>query len=73
MGETRDQRIEEFLEINQHEPVVGIAEGSWLQLLNGQLSYHSANGKPLKLFRYNTEPTYFSEDQDIQVLMDHSC
>ncbi len=73
MGETRDERIQEFLEVNQHEPVMGIPEGTWLQLLDGQLSYHAANGKPLKLFRYGEEPIYFEAEQDIQFMMEISC
>ncbi|KMV28390.1 alpha-aspartyl dipeptidase [Photobacterium swingsii] len=72
-GETRDERIQEFLEINQHEPVIGIPEGTWLHLRDGELSYHSANGKDLKLFSYGNEPVYYTEGQDIQFLMDHSC
>ena len=72
-GETRDERIQEFLEINQHEPVIGIPEGTWLHLKEGKLSYHSANGKQMKVFSYAKEPVYFLEDDDIQFLMDHSC
>lgn len=72
-GETRDERIQEFLEINQHEPVIGIPEGTWLHLRDGELSYHSANGKDLKLFSYGNEPVYYAEGQDIQFLMDYSC
>lgn len=73
MGETRDERIQEFLEINQHEPVIGIPEGTWLHLLDGKLSYHAANGKKLKLFSYDNEPVYYEQGQDIQFLMSHSC
>ncbi|BBC39429.1 peptidase E [Photobacterium damselae subsp. piscicida] len=73
MGETRDERIQEFLEINQHELVIGIPEGTWLHLLDGKLSYHAANGKKLKLFSYDNEPVYYEQGQDIQFLMSHSC
>ncbi|MCW8328370.1 dipeptidase PepE [Photobacterium sp. SDRW27] len=72
-GETRDERIQEFLEVNKHEPVIGIPEGTWLHLHDGKLSYHSANGKELKLFSYGKEPVYYSAQQDIQFLMEHSC
>ncbi len=72
-GETRDERIQEFLEINRHEPVVGIPEGTWLQVLDGKLSYGSANGKLLKLFNYGQEPVDYAPDQSIQFLMEHSC
>ncbi|OAN13649.1 dipeptidase E [Photobacterium jeanii] len=72
-GETRDERIQEFLEVNKHEPVIGIPEGTWLHLHDGELSYHCANGKDLKLFSYGKEPEYFAQGQDIQFLMAHSC
>jgi dipeptidase E len=73
MGETRDERIEEFLAINQHEVVVGIPEGTLLHVQDGQLHYRAANGKPLKLFRHQQEAEYFGEDDDIQFLMAQSC
>jgi len=72
-GETRDERITEFLAVNQHEPVVGIAEGTWLQLLHGKLSYHSPKEKQLKLFTYGQDAKYYSVDDSIDFLMQHSC
>ena len=72
-GETRDERITEFLAVNQHEPVIGIAEGTWLQLLNNKLSYHGLADKKLKLFTYGQEAKYYSTDDSIDFLMEHSC
>lgn len=72
MGETRDERIEEFLEVNKHEPVIGIPEGTWLALCDGKLTYHAANRKPLKFFSHGNEPVYYQPEANVQFLMDLS-
>ena len=59
MGETRDERIEEFLVVNPHEIVVGIPEGTMLHVHDNKLHYFTANGKPLKLFRYQARSRVF--------------
>ncbi|QRG81529.1 dipeptidase PepE [Vibrio diabolicus] len=69
MGETRDERIEEFLIQNPHEIVVGIPEGTMLKVEGEQLSYHSATGAPLKLFRHKQEAEYFNPQDTIQAFM----
>lgn len=73
MGETRDERIEEFLIQNPHEIVVGIPEGTMLKVEGEVLSYHSATGAPLKLFKHQQEAQYFQTGDDIQSFMLHSC
>lgn len=53
MGETREERLREFLEEND-VPVIGIREGTWLRREDTQLSLHGAAGA--RLFRRNAEP-----------------
>lgn len=73
MGETRDERIEEFLAINQHEIVVGIPEGTMLQVIGDKLTYHSATDAPLKLFKHQQEAEYYHEHDEFEFLMSHGC
>lgn len=73
MGETRDERIEEFLIENLHEVVVGIPEGSLLELSGDTLQYHCPTGSPLKLFRYGCNAEYFCSGEDLSILLKHGC
>jgi dipeptidase E len=38
-GETRDQRLEEFLVLNPSIPIIGMPEGTALRLNNGELQF----------------------------------
>lgn len=52
-GESRGQRIAEFLALNPALDVVGLREGSLLHVKNGQVELH---GKDMTLFRAGREP-----------------
>jgi len=47
-AETRNDRIAEFLELNPLRRVIGVPEGCWLHVKDGQCSYHGP--RPARLF-----------------------
>ncbi|KLV00561.1 dipeptidase PepE [Photobacterium aphoticum] len=73
MGETRDERIEEFLIVNPHQSVIGIPEGSWLAVSGETMTYESANEKPLHWFRLNQERKIVAPGTDVTELMALDC
>lgn len=66
-GETRQQRIEEFLEINQNKTVVGLREGTMLKIENktceliGELS--------ARIFAYNKKPVELTKNDNLTFLL----
>lgn len=49
MGETRDQRIAEFLVLNPTMPVLGLPEGDWLRVQGNTVAL--AGALPVRLFK----------------------
>jgi len=66
-GETRQQRIEEFLVVNPGMYVAGLREGTILLLENNRLSL--IGPRKLRLFRKGDEPAEFSEKDDLGFLL----
>jgi dipeptidase E len=64
MGETRDERIEEFLEEN-HCPVLAMYEGSWLRVSGDRATVDG----PAKLFRREGRES-FADGVDVSHLLD---
>jgi dipeptidase E len=56
-GETRQQRIEEFLVMNQKMKVAGLREGCLLLVENNRLQL--VGNRPMRLFEYGREPVEF--------------
>lgn len=71
MGETREQRITEFLEEND-VPVLGVREGAWLRRRGADLTLHGGTGA--LLFRRGEEPEPFDDGgADLSALLDASA
>ena len=66
MGETRQQRIEQFLEEND-VAVLGMREGAWLRRRDAELRLGGTTGA--RLFRRGEEPGEFQEGADLSFLL----
>lgn len=66
MGETREQRIEEFLEDND-VPVLGIREGAWLRVRGERAELGGSTGA--RLFTRGAEPRELEPGDDATFLM----
>lgn len=66
MGETREQRIEEFLEENE-TPVVGLREGAWLRVDGDDVRLGGTSGA--RLFRRGADPRELKAGADLGFLM----
>jgi dipeptidase E len=66
-GETRQQRIEEFIELNRDVNVLGLREGTMLWR-EGQ-SLKLIGNRNLRLFRFGTEPRELTTADDLSFLL----
>ncbi len=66
-GETRTDRILEFIEVNSAMTVVGLPEGDLLRLEGGGL--HLAGSRPARIFKKDKEPWDVQPGQPVDFLM----
>lgn len=66
-GETREQRIEEFLEINPDIYVVGLREGTMLHVENDQM--HLIGSRTARIFKKGRAPVELSSEDDFSFLL----
>lgn len=66
-GETRQQRIEEFLEANKSVCVAGLREASLLELNENKLWLKGR--KPMRIFTYQNEPQEVEPGSDVSYLL----
>jgi len=66
-GETREQRIEEFLEINPEVYVVGLREGTMLRVEDGQIRL--IGNRTARIFRKGKTPVELSSADDLSFLL----
>jgi dipeptidase E len=66
-GETREQRIMEFIEVNREIYVAGLREGTMFLLEEGKLSLIGLRNA--RVFKYGTEPLELRPGQDLSFLL----
>ena len=66
-GETRPERIAEYLELNRNERVIGLREGTGLRVEGKRLSLVGA--APLVVFRHGMEPREAGADDDLSAII----
>ncbi|MGE5424465.1 MAG: dipeptidase PepE [Syntrophothermus sp.] len=66
-GETREQRINEFLAINWQVMVTGLRETTLLEVTDDDLQLKGA--KSMRLFRFGKEPEEYQPGEDINFLL----
>ena len=67
-GETREQRIMEFIEVNREIFVAGLREGTMLLLEGNSLSLIGLRNA--RIFRYGTDPREVSWNDDLSFLLE---
>ena len=66
-GETREQRIEEFIAINSDTHVVGLREGTMLWVENGKMTLHGS--LTARIFKCGEVPKELSSEDDFGFLL----
>lgn len=66
-GETREQRIEEFLEMNRHIYVVGLREGTMLQIKDQNIKL--IGKRKARIFKYGESPLELGTSDDFAFLL----
>lgn len=66
-GETRQQRIEEFLAINREIKVLGLREASLLEVDGDKMFLKGF--RPLRMFAFGHEPTEIEQGADLSYLL----
>lgn len=66
-GETREQRIEEFMVVNNNTYVAGLREGTLLSIMDQKIELKGA--RSMRLFKYGSAPKEYTPGSDLQFLM----
>ena len=66
-GETREQRIEEFMMVNRDIYVVGLREATYLLVDGNQITLHG--NRPMRIFKYGVLAYEVNPGDDINFLM----
>jgi dipeptidase E len=66
-GETREQRIEEFIEVNHDLYVAGLREGTMLQVEGRNIKL--LGSQKVRIFRNGTAPLELGQEDDLSFLL----
>lgn len=66
-GETREQRIEEFMEVNQDIFICGLREATYLLVEGNSISLHG--NRPMRIFKYGIQAYEIQAGENIDFLM----
>jgi len=66
-GETREQRIEEFIALNHGVFVAGLREGTFLMYENGKITLRG--NRKIRIFKYGTYPIDLGQTNDLSFLL----
>lgn len=66
-GETRQMRIEEFLEANKNTYVVGLREATMLQITDNKITL--IGPRKARIFKHNTTPAELDNNADLSFLL----
>ena len=66
-GETREQRIQEFLTVNREVTVVGLREGCLLKVIGGTMNL--VGNRSMRLFGYGMEAQEFQQNENLEFLL----
>ncbi|MCK9423481.1 MAG: dipeptidase PepE [Bacteroidales bacterium] len=66
-GETREQRIMEFLTVNRDTTVAGLREGCILRVEGNSMKL--MGNRPLRVFRFGKDPQEFTKDDNLDFLL----
>ena len=69
-GETREQRIEEFIAANREVTVAGLREGCMLEVSDGTVRL--IGSRPMRVFRYGKEPEEYRSGDNLDFLLQRS-
>lgn len=67
-GETREQRLNEFLAVNREVTVAGLREATALLVENGKINL--LGSRPMRVFRYGQDPVEYQPGEDIGFLLE---
>lgn len=66
-GESREDRIREFIELHRNQYVAGLREGTGLEIQGTHIRYHGEQS--LRIFRYGSEPGEYGSAHNLDFLL----